>query len=164
MDRQEREALIARYKRGYQLILDAIAGMTDAEWDAREAPGEWSPREVIHHLADSEMNSAIRIRKLIIEDSPQIQGYDQEEYARRLHYDRPIENSLLALQAARATSAELLDRMSDEDWQSAGTHTESGPYTAHDWLRVYAEHCEEHAEQIRRAREVVVGNREAVSR
>ncbi|HLT21537.1 MAG TPA: DinB family protein [Thermomicrobiales bacterium] len=164
MDRQEREALIARYKRGYQLILDAIEGMTDAEWDAREAPGEWSPREVIHHLADSEMNSAIRIRKLIIEDSPQIQGYDQEEYARRLHYDRPIENSLLALQAARATSAELLDRMSDEDWQSAGTHTESGPYTAHDWLRVYAEHCEEHAEQIRRAREVVVGNREAVSR
>lgn len=155
MDRQEREALIARYKRGYQLILDAIAGMTDAEWDAREAPGEWSPREVIHHLADSEMNSAIRIRKLIIEDSPQIQGYDQEEYARRLHYDRPIENSLLALQAARATSAELLDRMSDEDWQSAGTHTESGPYTAHDWLRVYAEHCEEHAEQIRRAREAV---------
>lgn len=164
MDRQEREALIARYKRGYQLILDAIAGMTDAEWDAREAPGEWSPREVIHHLADSEMNSAIRIRKLIIEDSPQIQGYDQEEYARRLHYDRPIENSLLALQAARATSAELLDRMTDADWQSAGTHTESGPYTAHDWLRVYAEHCEEHAEQIRRAREVVVGNREAVSR
>lgn len=164
MDRQEREALIARYKRGYQLILDAIEGMTDAEWDAREAPGEWSPREVIHHLADSEMNSAIRIRKLIIEDSPQIQGYDQEEYARRLHYDRPIENSLLALQAARATSAELLDRMTDADWQSAGTHTESGPYTAHDWLRVYAEHCEEHAEQIRRAREVVVGNREAVSR
>lgn len=152
MDRQERDALIARYKRGYQLILDAIEGMSEAEWDAREAPGEWSPREIIHHLADSEMNSAIRIRKLIIEDAPILQGYDQEEYARRLHYDRPIENSLLALQAARATTAELLDRMTDADWQSAGTHTESGPYTAYDWLRNYAEHCEQHADQIRRAR------------
>jgi hypothetical protein len=134
--------------------------MRDAEWDAREAPDEWSPREVIHHLADSEMTSAIRIRRLIVEDAPEIQGYDQEEFARRLHYDRPIENSLLALQAARASTAELLDLMSDDDWQSAGTHTEAGPFSAHDWLRVYAIHCDEHAEQIRRAREQGIGNRE----
>lgn len=158
MDRQERAALIEQYRRGYETILAALEGITEAEWDVREAPGEWGPRQVVHHLADSEMTSAIRIRRLIVEDSPEIQGYDQEAFAAQLHYDRPVENSLLALQAARATTSELLDRMTDADWQSAGSHTESGRFTALDWLQVYAIHCDEHADQIRRAREQFVGD------
>ncbi len=124
MDRIERDELIAQYQRGYDTILSAIDGMGEAEWEAREAPGEWCPREVIHHLADSEMTSAIRIRRLIVEHEPEIQAYDQEEFARRLHYERPIENSLLALQGARASTSELLVLMTEEEWQSAGAHTE----------------------------------------
>jgi hypothetical protein len=154
MDRQERSALIEQYRRGYETIMAALEGITDAEWDAREGPGEWSPRQVVHHLADSEMTSAIRIRRLIVEDAPEIQGYNQEAFAEQLFYDRPVENSLLALQAARATTAELLDRMTDADWQSTGAHTESGRFSAHDWLQVYAVHCDEHADQIQRARAV----------
>lgn len=155
MDRQERDRLIAQYKRGYETILAAIEGMTDEEWDAREAPGEWSPRQVIHHLADSEMASAMRIRRLIVEDAAEIQGYDQEAFAMQSYYDGPIEASLLALQGARASTAAVLDTMTDEDWQSAGTHTEVGAFTAYDWLRSYAVHCDEHADQIRRARATV---------
>ncbi|CAN5589257.1 putative metal-dependent hydrolase [soil metagenome] len=153
MDRGERAKLIDQYKLGYETILAAIEGMTDAEWDAREAPGEWSPREVIHHLADSEMTSAMRIRRLVVEDAPVIQGYDQDAFADQLYYDRPVETSLLALQGARASTAALLDCMTDEDWQSAGTHTESGPFSTVDWLRLYTVHCDEHADQIQRARE-----------
>ena len=152
MDRQERTRLIEQYKRGYETILAAIEGMRDEEWEAREAPGEWSPRQVIHHLADSEMTSAGRIRRLVVEDSAVIQGYDQEAYAEQLYYDRPVETSLLALQGARAATSALLDCMSEADWQSSGSHTESGSFSAHDWLRVYAVHCDEHADQIRRAR------------
>lgn len=152
MERQERDRLIAQYKRGYETILTALEGMTDTEWDAREAPGEWSPRQVIHHLADSEMTSAFRIRLLIIEDAATIPGYDQAVLAQQPYYSGPIESSLLALRAARATTAAVLDTMSEEDWQSAGTHSEVGPFSAYDWLRVYAVHCDEHADQIRRAR------------
>ncbi|MEZ4521548.1 MAG: DinB family protein [Thermomicrobiales bacterium] len=152
MDQNERARLIDQYKRGYATILASIADMTDEEWDAREAPGEWSPREVIHHLADSEMTSAIRIRRLIVEDAPLIQGYDQEAFTARLYYDRPIETSLLALEGARVSTSALLDCMTEEDWQSAGTHSESGDFSADDWLRAYAVHCDEHADQIMRAR------------
>ena len=152
MDKQERARLIEQYRRGYETILAAIEDMGDEEWDTREAPGEWSPRQVIHHLAESEMTSAGRIRRLVVEDAAVIQGYDQEAYAEQLYYDRPIETSLLALQGARASTSALLDCLSEEDWQSSGTHTESGPFSAHDWLRVYAIHCDEHADQIRRAR------------
>ena len=65
-------------------------GATDEELDAHPAPGKWSAREIVHHLADSEMTSAIRLRLLIATDSPAISGYDQEQFARRLYYDRPI--------------------------------------------------------------------------
>lgn len=148
------EDLIERYSQGYAVIADALKDITPAELDAREAPGEWSPREVVHHLADSEMTSAIRLRLLVAADSPTIVGYDQEAFARRLHYDRPIEPSLAAFRAARESTAAILERMTDEAWTRRGTHSESGAYSVMDWLEIYAAHAHDHADQIRRARAV----------
>ena len=152
MNKQERAALIEQYMNGYRVVVDALDGASDAELDAREAPGEWSPREVIHHLADSEMTSALRLRRMLVEDCPLVQGYDQDEFARVLFYDRPIKASLAAFKAARDTTAEILARMTEEQWRRDATHSESGAYSAHDWLRIYAAHAYEHADQIRRAR------------
>ena len=152
MDGMTRARLVEQYKAGYGVVVEALADITEAELDAREEPGEWSPREVVHHLADSEMTSAIRLRRLIVEDRPLIVGYDQEEFARRLYYDRPIEASLAAFRAARDTTAQLLDRLSEAEWAREGTHSESGRYTVLDWLQIYAVHAHDHADQIRRAR------------
>jgi hypothetical protein len=152
MDHTTRAALVARYKDGYRVVAEALAGATEAELDARPAPGKWSAREIVHHLADSEMTSAIRLRLLLASDHPNIHGYDQDEFARRLHYDRPITGSLDALKAARQTSAELLDRMTDADWLREGTHSEVGRYTPEKWLEIYGVHAHHHADQIRRAR------------
>lgn len=157
MDATERQQLIEQYKAGYDMIIDALDGIREAEWDAREAPGEWSPREVVHHLADSEMTSAMRLRLVLVEDEPTLHGYDQDEFARKLHYDRPVDASLAAFKAARDSTAQILDRMSDADWQRAGAHTESGRYSCEDWLRIYAAHAPEHADQIRRARTAAGG-------
>ena len=66
------------------------------------------------------MTSAIRLRRLIAEEGPLIQGYDQDEYARRLFYDRPIEASLAAFKAARESTAEILERLTPEQWAAAG--------------------------------------------
>jgi hypothetical protein len=152
MDQQARKKLIDQYKDGYGAVVDALNGATEAELDARPAPGKWSAREIVHHLADSEMTSAVRLRLLLATDRPTIAGYDENLFARELHYDRPIEASLEALKAARRSSAELLDRMSDADWAREGTHTDSGRYTMERWLEIYAAHAHNHADQIRRAR------------
>ncbi len=158
MDAVTRGRLVEQYRDGYRVVVEALAGITEAELDAREAPGEWSPREVVHHLADSEMTSAIRLRRLIVEDRPLIVGYDQEEFARRLYYDRPIEASLAAFRAARETTAQILDRLSEAEWAREGTHSESGRYTVLDWLQIYAIHAHDHADQIRRARAAAGNN------
>jgi DinB superfamily len=153
MNLQERSALINQYKDGYIQVMDALRGITEAELDFHRARGKWSAREIVHHLADSEMSSAFRLRKLLAEHQPYIQAFDQDEFARKLHYTkRPIEAALKALEGARATSAQLLDVMSEDDWKRAGEHSESGPYSVETWLRIYAAHAHDHAEQIRQSR------------
>jgi hypothetical protein len=152
MDKDARKKLIDAYKDGYRVVAEALAGATDDELDARSAPGKWTAREVVHHLADSEMTGAIRLRMLLAVDHPRIVGYDQDEFARRLYYDRPTAASLDAFKAVRRATAELLDRMSDAEWQREGTHTEHGRFTVERWLEIYSMHAHNHAEQIKVAR------------
>lgn len=153
MDRSERAALIERYRTGTAAVADALAGITDEELDRQPAdPSGWTARAVSHHLADSEAMAYIRLRRLIAEDDPLIAGYDEPEWARRLHYDRPIASSLAVLAAVRAASLELLERLADAEWERTGTHSESGAYGVGQWLRIYAAHSHEHADQIRSAR------------
>jgi hypothetical protein len=155
MNAAEREALIDQYEDGFGAVSAALEAITDAELEAREAPGEWSPREIVHHLADSEMTSAIRLRLLIAQDAPTLLGYDQEAFVRNLFPDRPLEPSLAAFAAARAATTPILRRLNEEQWQRAGTHSESGRYGVEDWLQIYAGHAHDHADQIRRARATV---------
>lgn len=153
MNAQRRGALIERYKAGYQAVVDALQGITEAELDQRATPDSWTAREIVHHLADSEMTSAIRLRRLLAEDAPLIAGYDEEEFARRLHYDRPIDTSLEALRAAHRASASILDVLTEDEWAREGTHSDSGRYTVETWLELYAAHAHDHAAQIAGARQ-----------
>jgi len=152
MDAKQRAELIERYREGHRVVVEALAGITEQELDGRPGPDDWTPREVVHHLADSEMTSAIRLRRLLAEEHPVIYGYDEKQFAKRFTLGRPIEASLAAFQASRATSAEILESLSDSDWQRTGWHTEGGPYGVETWLQIYASHGHDHADQIRKAR------------
>ena len=152
MDESQRRVLLARYRDGHRVVIEALAGITTAELDVQPAEG-WSAREVVHHLADSEMTSAIRLRRLLAEAAPTLDGYDEAEFARRLHYrERPIEPALATLAAVRAVTAELVEHLAPADWAREGTHSDSGRYTVETWLEIYAAHAHDHADQIRRAR------------
>jgi hypothetical protein len=153
MSTDRRKQLIDQYKDGYRVVAEALVGASDEELDAHPAPGKWSAREVVHHLADSEMTAAVRLRLLLAVDNPPIAGFDQDEFARRLHYDRPHDASLEAFKAARRATAEILDRLTDAEWSRGGRHSEHGRYTIDRWLEIYATHAHKHAAQILVARE-----------
>ena len=151
MEAEERKALIRRYRDGHRAIVEALKDLRDDELD-RSASDEWTPRMIAHHLADSEMTSAIRLRRLIAENNPIITGYDEVEFAKKLTSDRPIEASVEAMRWARESTAQILERLTDEEWLRAGTHSESGHYSVEDWLTIYANHGHDHAKQIERSR------------
>jgi hypothetical protein len=148
----DRAALIERFRTGMADLEDSLAGATDADLDRPQPAGEWTARQVVHHLADSESMAYIRLRRLLAEDDPIIDGYDEPEWARRLHYDRPIEGSVAVVRAVRIASLQLLEALTPAEWQRTGTHSESGPYSVDRWLRIYAGHTHDHAAQIRHAK------------
>ena len=151
MTAPEREALVAQYASGPKRLADALARVPKEALQWRPQPGKWSVHEVIVHCADSETNAALRIRYLLAEKEPLVVGYDQDEWARLFDYhSQPLEESLAVTAAARSRTLPLLRAMTEPQWGKQGRHTDSGPYTPEDWLRIYAAHLEGHARQIER--------------
>jgi hypothetical protein len=141
--------LIDRYAAGSDELRGALerAPLEMRKW--RPAPGEFSVHEIVVHCADSETNSHGRIRYILAEDSPTIHGYDPANWATTLNYmGHPVEAAMQTVEAVRANTVPILRSAPEASWARAGTHTESGPYSAEDWLVIYAAHCHEHAEQI----------------
>lgn len=153
MTPEVRRSLIQQYEQGYAEVAAALEGFPADQLTAHPIPGKWSAAEIVHHLGDSETQSATRLRKLLTEAHPVIQGYDQDEWARKLRYnERPIAPALAAFKAARETTAQLLNGLSEDEWRRLGWHSEAGSYHTERWLEIYAAHAHGHAEQIRRLR------------
>ena len=147
----ERETLIRRYEEGPQKLRAAYERIPAEARQWRPAEGKWSAHEVVCHAADSETIAAQRIRHLVAEPNPMIVGYDQAQWAKSFDYhSAPLGPAMAAVEAVRANTAQLLRRLPEKAWASEGTHTESGRYTAEDWLKIYAEHLEKHSRQIDR--------------
>jgi DinB superfamily len=150
-EKSERDALIRRYEDGPAKLRAAWEKVPAEARKWRPAEGKWSAHEVVCHTADSETNAYARIRFLAAESSPTIVGYDQAHWAQALDYHAlPVEPAMATVEAVRANTAPLLRRLPEAAWTRRGTHTESGAYTAEDWLRIYADHLDKHAGQIER--------------
>ena len=147
---EKRAKSIAQYAAGYGEVMAALEGISAAELDWKPAPKEWSAREVVHHLADSEMIAAVRLRRMLVEDEARIMPYDPDDLARGLHYsERPHTLALALFQAVRAETAQLLEGLADGDWERAARHPRTGRYSVEQWLADYGGHAHEHADQIR---------------
>lgn len=118
-------------------------------------PQGWCARQIIHHLADSEVQSYARLRRLLAEpEGSTIQGYDENLWAVNptLGYEvLPVANSLKLFSAVRAASLDMIKRLQESDLQKSGVHTESGPYTVEKWLETYTRHPHDHGKQMERA-------------
>ena len=151
MSLQER---IAVYQSASQYFLNLAVGTPGDLLDVHHENG-WSARQVIHHMADSEAQSYARLRRLVAEpEGSTIQGYDESAWAQceALGYaSAPVENSIAVYAAVRASSLDLLKRLSESDLEKSGVHTEAGKYTIDKWLETYSKHPHDHGDQLVRA-------------
>jgi hypothetical protein len=134
----------------------AVAGVTDAESATPEAPGKWSVRQVVQHLADSDLVWSYRVRMVLAHDRPAITGYDQDLWATRLRYDESnIADALAEFTMLRRANLRLIDRATPEDLARVGVHAERGEESVSHMLRMYAGHDLLHLRQIERIRRAV---------
>jgi hypothetical protein len=148
-----REAAAA-YESSTQFFLNLARGVTPELLDVHHENG-WSARQIIHHVADSEAQSYVRIRRLVAEpEGSVIQGYDEGVWAEceKLGYkDAPVENSIAVYAAVRAGSLDVLKRLEESDLLKFGEHSESGKFTIEKWLVNYTKHPLDHGDQLIRA-------------
>ena len=147
----ERLAFLDRYDAGPALLREAWADLPAAARQWRPGEGRWSAHEVVLHCADSEAYAHTRIRILLADPDPLIVGYDESQWTRTFDYHGlDVELAFRTLEALRANTSACLRRLPEEAFNRVGRHTHSGTYTDGDWFRIYAEHLEVHAAQVRR--------------
>ena len=149
---EERAARIEKYAAGAARLRAAFGAVPPEGRQFRPGPDKWSAHEVVMHCADSETNAAMRVRYLLAEKDPRIIGYDEAQWARQFDYHaHSAETALDTVAAVRAHTASLLRRLPEDAWSREGVHSDSGRYTMDDWLRIYADHVHNHADQVDRA-------------
>jgi hypothetical protein len=154
--------LLERYRRGPELVATLMTGAAGAELDFRTAPGRWTLRQLVAHLADAELVASTRFRRVIAEDNPALPGYDQEAWAERLNYaKRKTSESVDMFRRLRAECYELLKDLAPETFERTGTHSEAGPITLRQLVERMALHAESHARQIQQVRDAYRQTRQA---
>jgi hypothetical protein len=132
----------------------AVRGLTDRQLDTPYRPDGWTVRQVIHHVADSHMNSYIRFRLALTEEQPAVNGYNEKEWA-KLHDSRslPVEVSLQLLDGLHGRWADMLRSMTGTDFERDFRHSERGLIRLDMNLALYAWHSRHHAAHITGLRE-----------
>ena len=134
----------------------SLEGLSPQEMSQPEAAGKWSVRQVLQHLADSDLVWAYRVRMVLAHDRPQLTGYDQDLWAERLRYDEAdAEQALRVFATLRQANLRLLERASEADLNRVGLHAERGEESVRHMLRLYAGHDILHLQQIARIRRAV---------
>ena len=137
-------------------VRSKVAGLSESQLSAPEASGKWSMRQVVRHLADSDLVWGYRLRMVLAHDRPTITGYDQDLWAERLRYDRAdLEQALQELAVLRRSNLSLLAGASAADRQRVGVHAERGEESVDHMIRMYAGHDLLHLQQLDRIRAAV---------
>jgi hypothetical protein len=142
-------ALIAEVAAAPALYRDAVRGLDEAQLDTPYRPEGWTVRQTVHHVADSHMNSYIRMRLALTENEPTIKPYDQRAWA-ELNDARtaPVELSLQLIESMHARWARLLETLNGADFARTFIHPVVGVMRLDTNLALYAWHGRHHAAHI----------------
>jgi DinB superfamily len=145
--------LLERFRRGAEMVAVSITGAAGSELDFVPEPGKWSIRQIIAHLADAEMVAGSRLRRIIAEDHPSLEAYDQDAWAVNLDYARrKTSQALETFRRIRGENYELLKDLPATTFEREGLHSERGTMSLKALLQIMAEHAENHAAQLRTRR------------
>jgi hypothetical protein len=128
-----------------------LRGVAEPVLRRPEAPGKWSVVEVIQHLADSDLVAGFRVRMVLSEKRPLLQGYDQDRWANDFRYrEVPLALALDQLRCLRAANLHLWKQLSPQQLERVGLHAERGPESVGHILRLMGGHDLVHRRQIDR--------------
>jgi hypothetical protein len=147
---KNRKKWIKTIKKLPKRLKKVVTKLDDSQLNTPYRPEGWTVRQVVHHLADSHVNSYIRFRWTLTEDSPMIKAYDEKSWAELPDAkNSDIDASLLMLSAIHKRWGRLLESMSNEDFARELGHPEWDKSLSLNFMcSLYAWHCEHHLAHI----------------
>jgi uncharacterized damage-inducible protein DinB len=127
---------------------DAVKNLSDAQFDTPYRPEGWTVRQVVHHIADSHLNSLCRFKLALTEDFPTIRPYHEDRWAELADSKMPVDVSLKIIEGIHSRWASLLNSMTDEEYKRKLNHPESGEWTLEKMLGMYDWHSRHHLAHI----------------
>lgn len=148
------ETLIEEYSRGYVLLREAIEGLTEEELRFKPAPDKWSIHEILIHLADSELVSTQRLKKVLAEDEPLLMSWEQDVWVKNLGYEKQDrEQHLLLFQMLRFHMRPMLVHLTADQSERVGVYEDGARFTFRQMLEYRVKHVRIHLAQIERVKE-----------
>jgi len=148
-DKQERERLIGNLEKLPSEFKASIQDLTDDQLDTPYRSGGWTVRQVVHHLADSHLNSYIRYKWTLTEDQPMIKDYNQDLWVETPDISQaPPGMSLSLLEAIHERWTYLLKTLSDKDFERIFRHPDMGEMSLNQAMPLYDWHGRHHTAQI----------------
>jgi hypothetical protein len=132
-------------------LKNLLKGVSAAKAQKRPAPGKWSIREIVAHIADTELVGGYRIRAILGAPGTQVLGFDQDVWVTALHYDkRDLKKSFEQYRTLREANLALLKSLTPAQWKQYGNHSERGQETVETIVKMFAGHDINHFQQIER--------------
>ena len=128
----------------------AVQGLKDAQLDTPYREGGWTIRQVVHHVADSHINSYMRIKLAVTEDNPTIKPYKEERWAELQEAKHaPVELTLPLIDALHKRWVVFLKTLSPDDLKKTFHHPDSkADISLNRTMALYAWHCNHHLAHI----------------
>lgn len=133
-----------------QVLKETVKYLSDEQLNTPYRPDGWTVRQLVHHLADSHMNSYVRFKWTLTEAEPTIKAYDEKAWAELADAKNDaIEPSLLLLTALHLKWTNLLNNLNEKDMNKAFIHPENGKHIRlYENIALYAWHCNHHLAHI----------------
>ena len=126
-----------------------VKGASREQLTSRPAPEKWSTAEILAHMAEAEVSCFWRYRQMIEHNGGTIVPFDQDLWYKLGDYtSRDPHESLELFRLMREANVRMFDRLTAQQWESRGVHTERGPMTVADLARQMAGHDINHVAQV----------------
>jgi uncharacterized damage-inducible protein DinB len=150
---EQRAQLLEQVTQAPAKLRAAIQGLTERQLDTPYREGGWSPRQVVHHVADSHMNAFIRFKLGLTEDNPTITPYPEHLWGELPDQKLPADVSLSIVDNVHQRWVTVLRSMKETDWARTFNHPELGVQRLDRALALYAWHGRHHVAHITTLRE-----------
>jgi uncharacterized damage-inducible protein DinB len=144
--------LLDRFGKAPEAVAEKVRNLSKEQMTYRPFPEAWTIHEHLVHMADSELNGSVRLRKILAESGVAVDVFDQEKWVASLNYHRqPAERALALFRLLREIALDLLRAAPEAAWDANHIlHPERGKVSLRDWLAIYVEHSDTHLHYIER--------------